>query len=66
MLAGTHLFKGRHGLTVLGHIHPVQEHGQHARLIAVHDEFLVAHGEATLKPASGVQHKVDAGECGSL
>ena len=66
MFGGLDLFKSRHRLTVLRDVYAVQEHSDHARLVAVHYEFLVAHGEPTLEPARGVQHKVDAGQCGGL
>ena len=35
---------------------------EHARLVDIHHELLVAHGEAALEPAGRVQHEVHAGE----
>ncbi len=49
-------------LAVGGHIDALQQYAEHAGLVGVHDELLVAHRKAALEPAGRVQHEVDAGK----
>ena len=64
VLAGSDLAHRIERLAVGGQIHAGEQRVHHAGLVGVHDEFLVAHGEAALEPAGGVQHEVDARETG--
>ena len=66
VLAGADLADGVHGLAVFREIDAVEEYLNHGRLVGVHDELFVAHDEAALEPAGGVEHEIDAGEHGSL
>ena len=60
VLPGTHLADRIHGLAILGQVDPREQRVHHAGLVGVHDELLVAHGQATLEPAGGMEHEVHA------
>ena len=60
VLARANFADGIHRLAVLTQIHAREQRVHHPRLVGVHDELLVAHGEAALEPSSRVQHEVHA------
>src|SRR5207302_611854 len=64
VLARTDLADGVERLAVLGQIHSREQRMHHARLIGVHHELLVAHGQTALEPPGGMQHEVDTRETG--
>ena len=60
MLSGATLLKSAHGLSIFREVDTVEQHANHAGLIAIHNKFFITHRQATLEPAGGVQHKVYA------
>ena len=62
MVPGTHLGKRLHGLSVHRVINSCKKDLDHAGLVSIEDEFLVAHGQSAFKPSGGMEHEIDAGE----